>query len=518
MKKNKFTLGWFFISLLMAFCVTACDDDDENIVSVTFPEKQSIGGQAGDQKQLSFNASADWQLVTSSTWCSFETANGYEYSLAGKAGEQTINLRISDEGQDYDSNSIALLTLRMNGQEAVIAEVTRNALNRQLTVFKKADNGEWVALAEGESIEAPRLNLMTQEEKAYNYYMVRANFRFAASERPEWLAIKGGSVVGSINQDVVFGVKSVDDKPGYYKYAQKGNLTFQDEEGKSYFTFPVSYAGMDAEALYYEGPDAWNWEVALDGKTFVQTSAGIAGTEEVSNKYNKFVEYSVTAFNDDFEAIFVERYELSPGYFSFKTSIPSEEAPEELVDWMHLNKYDNGKVRVTVDEGSSEREGYVLVFPKALYDKIAADPWGDNGLFETDPSSMQQELKYEYTQNNLLMNFVQKEQKQEGGDDEKKGVEIISQYFENWGEVVECTELTGDEAEYYKSEYYAAKVYTTSAKACASVQINVPFEVNSFFAEYNKQDVTDTYCGMPEDGKTTAVDVFATSYYSTFCK
>ena len=25
MKKNKFTLGWFFISLLMAFAVTACE-------------------------------------------------------------------------------------------------------------------------------------------------------------------------------------------------------------------------------------------------------------------------------------------------------------------------------------------------------------------------------------------------------------------------------------------------------------------------------------------------------------
>lgn len=29
MKKNKFTLGWFFISLLMAFAVTACDDEDD---------------------------------------------------------------------------------------------------------------------------------------------------------------------------------------------------------------------------------------------------------------------------------------------------------------------------------------------------------------------------------------------------------------------------------------------------------------------------------------------------------
>jgi len=30
MKKNKFTLGWFFISLLMAFAVTACDDEERS--------------------------------------------------------------------------------------------------------------------------------------------------------------------------------------------------------------------------------------------------------------------------------------------------------------------------------------------------------------------------------------------------------------------------------------------------------------------------------------------------------
>ena len=42
MKKNKFTLGWFFISLLMAFAVTACDDEDDNVATVTFPEKQKF--------------------------------------------------------------------------------------------------------------------------------------------------------------------------------------------------------------------------------------------------------------------------------------------------------------------------------------------------------------------------------------------------------------------------------------------------------------------------------------------
>ena len=37
MKKNKFTLGWFFISLLMAFAVTACvSHDDGQALYVSF--------------------------------------------------------------------------------------------------------------------------------------------------------------------------------------------------------------------------------------------------------------------------------------------------------------------------------------------------------------------------------------------------------------------------------------------------------------------------------------------------
>ena len=60
MKKNKFTLGWFFISLLMAFAVTACDDEDDNVATVTFPEKQTIGGAASETKSLTFDAVADF--------------------------------------------------------------------------------------------------------------------------------------------------------------------------------------------------------------------------------------------------------------------------------------------------------------------------------------------------------------------------------------------------------------------------------------------------------------------------
>ncbi|RHH46408.1 DUF5003 domain-containing protein [Phocaeicola plebeius] len=517
MKKNKFTLGWFFISLLMAFAVTACDDDDNDVVNVTFPEKQTIGGAVNETKSLTFDAVADWTLTSSTTWCYFITeetpaakaAEGVkEYAISGKAGKQTVTIGISEEGQEYDQATVASIIIRMNGQEAVLAEVTRNAAGRTFKLYKKGEGDAWIEVSAEEGIEAGYDNFIQ--------YKAEANFRFAATNRPEWLSIEGGSIVGTTNQAVLFGIKVIENRPDFSKYAQKGNLNFQDEEGKSVFTYAVDYKGMNPEAMSYEGPKQWNWEVSLDGKSFIQTNQGISGGSE-SSSYNKFVEFTITALNDQFYPIYVEEYtdfQGNPGYEYF---LADESA------WMKLEVKDakTGKARVTVSpldpeqSDIEERTGYVFAFPKALYDKIAEDPENkDYGLFvSTDNGEgmpAQKELRYEYTESNLLMNLVQKELKsaESGSEEGKKDIELISQYWENYGQTVECTELTGEEAEFYKSEWQAAKVFTVKASKCQSIRVNVPFEVVSFGAELNKEDVTDTYCSLPEDGVTTAIDVW----------
>ena len=40
----------FFIGLLMTFCLTACSDDDDDTVTLIFPEKQNIVCNAGEKK------------------------------------------------------------------------------------------------------------------------------------------------------------------------------------------------------------------------------------------------------------------------------------------------------------------------------------------------------------------------------------------------------------------------------------------------------------------------------------
>lgn len=422
MKKNKFTLGWLFMTLLMLCCVTtACNDDDETATAVSFPQKQKIGGEVGDTKELTFDAVADWQLASSATWCRFVTETGEEFSLAGKAGSQTVTLKISAEGQDYGDNvSVATLSLFMGGQEAVIAEVVRNAKAYQLKVYKKVKKGDSDA---EELVELGKDEPMVAGYDSYLSYVVKANFRFAATDRPEWLIIEGNSVVGAPNVDALVNLQ-VPASSVYAKKQQNGTLSFQDEAGKAFYSFPVSYAGMAKEAIRIAGPsnDPWNWEVALDGQTFSKTSISGAESTETTSTFRKFVEYNVTAFNDEYEALFVEKVEQDPGsgYFTFVTSVDEPVSEEQPASWMHMEKKGNGVTRITVDASDKEREGYIFIFPKVLYDKVAIDPWSEElGFLSVERDFMTGEVSlaigYQFEQNNLAMNVLQKEKMQEVG-------------------------------------------------------------------------------------------------------
>lgn len=452
MKKNKFTLGWFFISLLMAFAVTACDDDDNDVVNVTFPEKQTIGGAVNETKSLTFDAVADWTLTSSSTWCYFITeetpaakaAEGVkEYAISGKAGKQTVTIGISEEGQEYNQATVASIIIRMNGQEAVLAEVTRNAAGRTFKLYKKGEGDAWVEVSAEEGIEAGYDNFIQ--------YKAEANFRFAATNRPEWLSIEGGSIVGAANQEVLFGIKVVEGRPEYSKYEQNAPINFQDEEGKSVFTYPVNYKGMDPEAMELSGPNPYNWVVSLDGKTFVQTSTSGAEGTSINLTYNNFVEYTVDVLKDDFVPVFVEEYD-NYGMTAFKTNIPNPELPDEpMVDWIHITKNGKNKVRITVDPSDTKRKGYVLILPKALYEQVAADPFcekSDNGLIGNDESTGEYGILSKFQNFNMLMVFTQDQIKT--GEEDKKEFSV-----KLWGfQETNCSDITNEfEIDFIKTTF-----------------------------------------------------------------
>lgn len=516
MKKNKFTLGWFFISLLMAFAVTACDDDDNDVVNVTFPEKQTIGGAVNETKSLTFDAVADWTLTSSSTWCYFITeetpaakaAEGVkEYAISGKAGKQTVTIGISEEGQEYDQATVASIIIRMNGQEAVLAEVTRNAAGRTFKLYKKGEGDAWIEVSAEEGIEAGYDNFIQ--------YKAEANFRFASTNRPEWLSIEGGSIVGTTNQAVLFGIKVIENRPDFSKYAQKGNLNFQDEEGKSVFTYAVDYKGMDPEAMEYEGPGQWNWTVSLDGQTFIQTSQGISGGEETSS-YNKFVEFTITARNDEFEPVFVTEYQDWTGNTAY------EYVDNDDWAWMNVQVRDpkTGKIRVTVRKldtsmGEEERIGYIFVFPKALYDKMQENPeeYGVivKGEYDQETMTTPISLREEYFQNYLLMNFIQKEQKKPG-EVEEAAFNVYYKESEDEGAEkidIEQTLVTGEHVE---PNWGTKKVYSIQPNTIKQFFVEPILEGEWEVQAYKGQGISETnitkdICTRAEGAKEVTISL-----------
>lgn len=384
---RKFSLGSCFTALIMVLSISACSDDDDDAAKTVFPEKQTVNCVSGDTKELSFNASADWQLSSSATWCRFVKDGNEDYSLSGTAGTQTVTLKITTEALTFDAPSVAHLTMMIGANKAIIADVVRDNMDRELKIY---------------DMEGNEIHEIEVGYNDYSSFQVKANFRFAATNRPEWLNIAGNAIVGSINE-MVKGEVQVIDNPQYAKYAQRGELTFADEYGIKSYTFPVVYKGMDPDKIKILNANPWNWEVSLDGKTFTQTSSTGASASTTTSTYRNFIPFTVQALNDDVVPVYIQKV---VEYGMTKMRIGEEEG----VDWMELVDYHDGNFRLTVSESSEQREGYVVVLPRAIYEDHKSDLW--SYLIEMNMETYEQELKYTIQQNNLLINLVQKEKKQ----------------------------------------------------------------------------------------------------------
>lgn len=453
--RHKFNMTWFFVSLVMALGVSACSGDDDDDIVPTFPEKQTINSNGNETRELAFDAAANWQLTSSAAWCRFMVDGVEEYSLSGNAGKQTVTIQITDEAQKFDARTTAQLTLTMGNAKAIIADVVRNVKGRELKIYD----------LEGNEIEEIKVGY-----KDYNSFVVKANFHFAATNRPEWVNIAGNTVVGSgSDKNGVTGKVKVIDDIQYKKYQQKGSITFADDEGLASFDFPIVFDGMDRDKIEISGPNAWNWEVSLDGQTFTQTSsAGASGTTS-SSTYNKFVPFTIQAYNDDFVMVYVEETETYPGYWNFWIS--SEDDGE--IDWMNVTRgIEKEKIRFTVASTDAERRGSVLAFPRELYNQLSDDLMGN--LTEMNPETGTSELKYVYQEQNLVMSFTQKQKKAETPDEQAFkitywGVSATGDYEEV---EIPCTKVT-DEA--LIADYGTTEIYTIEQpKSATYITVN-PF-------------------------------------------
>lgn len=368
MKKLLFKNWLVLMSLVMACGFTACDDDDDNVgTAPIFPEKQEINLAAGGSQEFSFEANTNWSLSSSAIWCVFVKDEVESFVLSGTPGKQTVTVKMTDDAPAHET-SVAKLELTMGGEKVVIGEVRREAQGYDLQLFDEGGNP------------------ITELEVGYNdfkRFKVKANYRFAVTNKPNWVKLEGDALVGGINKEVTGGLEIIQDG-NMEKYPvtadQKYTLTFASEDGKSEKQIPLVFGGMSAEDMdIVDGPTAnrWSWTISEDGKTFTN-GAGVAGGSGTS--YNKHVSFTLKAKNDDFKIVMIDEYKLNGN------------TEREVMEngWLHYAIYDKCKINLTADKlTGSKRTAYVLAFPSAKYEEIKDDVIG-NAFDEAG------ELKIEY--------------------------------------------------------------------------------------------------------------------------
>lgn len=379
MKKLLFKNWLVLMSLVMACGFTACDDDDDNVgTTPIFPEKQEINLAAGGSQEFSFEANTNWSLSSSAIWCVFVKDEVESFVLSGTPGKQTVTVKMTDDAPVHET-SVAKLELTMGGEKVVIGEVRREAQGYDLQIFDEEGN----PITE---LEASYIG--------YKKFKVKANFRFAVTNKPSWVDLEGNVLVGGSNKEVTggLGINNNDDANlGKYAITKDDGytLTFASEDGMHEEKVPVVFNGMPTDDIdITDGPasNKWSWTISEDGKTFTN-GAGVSGGGGTS--YNGHVSFTLKARNDDFKIVMIDEYTLND---ELQLEIMSEPG------WMQYAIYDKCKVNLTAEKlpNSSKRTAYVLAFPSAKYEGIKDDIIG-NAFDETG------ELKYEYERYLLMI-------------------------------------------------------------------------------------------------------------------
>lgn len=427
------------LAMMIMTAFTACsDDDNEGNKTVVFPELANISSAAGETTELSFEASADWELSSNAGWCKFQNGEFLESLIYGKAGKQTVTIMTSADGQNYNEDAVAEITLKMGNASQVIYKVTRAKREyADLVVSDEAGNiydRTHPLTIKGNTATSPVYTVI----KAQAESGVKIGFT-----NPEWLSYvideKAGTYQFTFNTANTSGLNP--------KYPITGNsytLTFVTEDATTAKTdkvrkveIPVVYEGLQRDAIGIS-------------PTYLNALASVTG-KELSDDTGilEQMQSTVTVYNNEFETVIFAA-----------TKKVNDEGEEEFtydfnttVNWLHAvtgTGSNKDKVTVTADTNreTAERAATVMIFPKAVYDEIKGD-WAGNLIDESTG-----DIKASYAGN--IMTSITQEGWQEQGerigfqalfmyayDYDQTGFRNIKDFFE--GTVIKFEDLKNSE-------------------------------------------------------------------------
>lgn len=342
---NLKNLSWFVVWAMVCMVAFASCSDEEETVDETpvFPELKEINIPAGGNDEISFEANMDWTLTSDAGWCKFVDGEFEESTMSGKAGSQTVQVVVSADGQDYETDAVAQITLKMGNQSQVIYKVTRAKKEYQSLVVTD-EEGNTYDETHPLTIKG---NLATGEVYTTVKVEVEEGTQIGV-EYPEWVILRVNEDEGTY--ELTFNTESGHN----FKYAmeEEGTLKFMTESGDRSVAVPVVYEGMDETSLGVS-PSHSNVSVNADGSFALESGKSSTLTSEIISR------------NDEYEIVAFVQTEGADGEFDYDFSGNGK------VDWITVAK-NGADVTITAspNETGAVRDAVVMAFPKAVYDEI----------------------------------------------------------------------------------------------------------------------------------------------------
>lgn len=371
--------------LAMALSVGGCSDSDsDGPGDVTFPEKDAITVNAGQDRTLTFSADAEWKLTSNASWCRFVDGDFVQTTISGEAGDQSVTIRVSDDNQNSEKDDVAEITMAMGGKSQVIYEITRPRKGASSLIVKdksgKVIDAENPLLVKGGNITSPVETTVTLEIDDAS-----AQLGVLTDKTASWVTVT--ALTGTNDYAVSFKDDNADGKNPKYAIPAEENavITFAAQKNGSIVAevaIPIYYEGYAESALIVD-PSYKSVTVSEDGQTMTG-EGGVSGSESVD--YGDELISTVTTRNDAFEIVEIA-YTATYDQWGTPTEVIYDFSANGDLDWVTTSKIAGetdadvkNRVRLTVSElpeGEELRNATVMIFPKAVYDEIEDDLQGN---------------------------------------------------------------------------------------------------------------------------------------------
>ncbi len=365
MRTNLITKGLAFAAAVAA--MMSCSKENEKEKEPQFPAVQEVEIAAGESKELTFKAEANWKLtIDKTTWCMFDDKGVETAQVAGEAGEVTVKVKIGDAGLGFEAE-VAKIDMTMGEKTQTVFQITRSPKERVVKMYVSKDWGSTYN-------KADKLELTADEWGSTSYiaFGIVANYEWKVAELPEELKMQ----VDYQDADSFSGkADSVDFKAAQliikedkipYEFSKKIKIT--DMEGNNPVEFPVTYAGLAEDV------------VMLDPSNLVgQWSAGMNFTDDgfFVQKTDPWTPGTVTTEKSSSVSVKTKNMQYSVYVVEVKDGTPAQVTSGA---WLKINDDKKGKLVFSVDNNTAtaDRVAYAFVLPasKNLVISEHFDEWG----------------------------------------------------------------------------------------------------------------------------------------------